>query len=134
MNLCAVFSRWDACRKAREWLAKSTGVSPGAANAPYLFLNDAVHQHLLLTGRTLFGAPPPVPLVFDNGLYHIVRRVDLDRYRGLIRRLAVPGGHHEQHRYQSQSHHRHPLEDPKRYAAPPYALDNADDHVPPVQR
>jgi len=54
LNLCAVFENWADCLKARDWLARRTGFTPSAPGAPYLFLNDPVHQHLMLTGRTLF--------------------------------------------------------------------------------
>mgnify|MGYP000215210327 CR=1 FL=1 len=54
LNVLARFSRWRDVLKARDWLASTTGVPPAAADAPYLFLNDPVQQHLMLTGRTLF--------------------------------------------------------------------------------
>jgi SAM-dependent methyltransferase len=37
--------------------------------------------------------PPAVPFVLDNGLYHILRKIDLDRYRSLVAALTEPGGH-----------------------------------------
>ncbi|MBM4148904.1 MAG: DNA polymerase II [Lentisphaerae bacterium] len=48
------FESWDDCVGASRWLKDRTGVSPGADNAPYVFLNDPVHQFLLSTGKTLF--------------------------------------------------------------------------------
>jgi DNA polymerase elongation subunit (family B) len=50
----AVFSQWKVCVKAKTRLAQKTGVPAGTPNAPYLFLSDPVHQHLLSTGQTLF--------------------------------------------------------------------------------
>lgn len=50
----ARFRDWHACLAARDFLAKTTGISPSHPAAPYMFLNDPVHQHLLLTGKTLF--------------------------------------------------------------------------------
>ena len=50
----ALFRDWHACLAARDFLVKTTGVTPSAAGAPYLFLSDPVHQHLLLSGATLF--------------------------------------------------------------------------------
>jgi SAM-dependent methyltransferase len=37
--------------------------------------------------------PPATSFVFDNGLYHILRKIDLDRYRSLVAALTEPGGH-----------------------------------------
>jgi DNA polymerase I len=64
----AVFTQWKACVKAKTRLAQQTGVSAGAPNAPYLFLSDPVHQHLLNTGLTLFKG-----MRFDR-----LRRLQLD--------------------------------------------------------
>ena len=54
MNARAVFTTRKNCLKARDWLSKKTGSVPSAPGAPYLFLNDPVHQYLLASGRTLF--------------------------------------------------------------------------------
>lgn len=54
----ARFASWHDCLSARDALAKRTGKTPTAAGAPYLFLSDPVHQHLLLTGKTLFKSLP----------------------------------------------------------------------------
>uniref|UniRef100_A0A831TZK3 DNA-directed DNA polymerase n=1 Tax=Geobacter metallireducens TaxID=28232 RepID=A0A831TZK3_GEOME len=50
----AIFADWAECLAARDFLAKRTGHTPSAPGAPYLFLSDPVHQHLLLTGATFF--------------------------------------------------------------------------------
>jgi DNA polymerase elongation subunit (family B) len=50
----AVFGDWRDCVKARDILAKKSGKTPSSPEAPYLFISDPVHQHLLLTGKTLF--------------------------------------------------------------------------------
>jgi DNA polymerase, archaea type len=50
----ALFQSWSDCERARDHLRRSTGVLPSSPRAPYLFLSDPVHQHLLLTGKTLF--------------------------------------------------------------------------------
>jgi DNA polymerase I len=50
----ATFRDWGDCIAARDFLARRTGKTPSAADAPYLFLSDPVHQHLLITGKTLF--------------------------------------------------------------------------------
>jgi DNA polymerase elongation subunit (family B) len=48
------FRNWTDCRAASRAIADATGVNPGAPNAPCLFLNDPVHQYLLVSGKTLF--------------------------------------------------------------------------------
>ncbi|NSW87644.1 MAG: DNA polymerase II [Syntrophobacteraceae bacterium] len=50
----ALFTRWTDCIRARDHLRKTTGKTSTSPQAPYLFLSDPVHQHLLLTGKTLF--------------------------------------------------------------------------------
>ena len=50
----ALFRDWRDCTSAKELLAKRSGHTPSSPDAPYLFLSDPVHQHLLLTGTTLF--------------------------------------------------------------------------------
>ncbi|MBI1921602.1 MAG: DNA polymerase II [Geobacter sp.] len=64
----ARFRDWHDCLAARDFLAKTTGISPSHPSATYLFLNDPVHQHLLLTGKTLFKG-----MEFDG-----LRRLALD--------------------------------------------------------
>jgi len=50
----ACFRDWNDCVAARDFLSKSSGKTPSAFDAPYLFISDPVHQHLLSTGKTLF--------------------------------------------------------------------------------
>lgn len=50
----ALFRDWYGCTEAKELLAKRSGHTSSAPAAPYLFLSDPVHQHLLLAGTTLF--------------------------------------------------------------------------------
>lgn len=50
----ASFRDWHDCLQAKEFLSRHTGFTPSAATAPYLYLSDPVHQHLLLSGKTLF--------------------------------------------------------------------------------
>jgi DNA polymerase I len=47
-------SAWPQALKAREHCQRLSEKGPGAADAPYRFLNDAVHQFLLRSGRTSF--------------------------------------------------------------------------------
>ncbi len=53
-RVLVLFDRWGTCLKARDHLQKTTGEPASSPQAPYLFLSDPVHQHLLLTGKTLF--------------------------------------------------------------------------------
>ena len=48
------FRTWRDCGKAKGRLSAATRLGPTAPEAPYLFVNTAVQQHLLRTGRTLF--------------------------------------------------------------------------------
>ncbi|HTY20720.1 MAG TPA: DNA polymerase domain-containing protein [Geobacteraceae bacterium] len=50
----ALFRDWRDCMAARDYLGKRCGKTPSAPDAPYLYLSDPVHQHLLLTGKTFF--------------------------------------------------------------------------------
>jgi DNA polymerase elongation subunit (family B) len=68
INRLALFESWKKCRQAKDWLAETTGVTPGAPDAPYIFYADPVHQHMLLTGRTLFQG-----MNFDD-----LRRMQID--------------------------------------------------------
>ena len=45
---------WAAALRARDQCQKASKKTSGAPDAPYRFLNDAVHQFLLLTGKTSF--------------------------------------------------------------------------------
>ncbi|MFC1452465.1 DNA polymerase domain-containing protein [Verrucomicrobiota bacterium] len=58
LNVRACFAGWKEYLAARRWLQDATGRSPSAPDAPYLCLNDPVHQHLLVSGRTLFLGMP----------------------------------------------------------------------------
>ncbi|MBI3827390.1 MAG: DNA polymerase II [Candidatus Rokubacteria bacterium] len=51
----ARFGSWSAALAARDRCRQASGRGPGAADAPYHFLPDPVHQYLLSTGRTSFG-------------------------------------------------------------------------------
>jgi len=48
------FDSWGDCLAARDFLAATTGRTPSAADAPYLFISDLSHQYLLASGTTLF--------------------------------------------------------------------------------
>ncbi len=50
----AFFKCWSDCLRARDHLQRRSGTPPSDPQAPYLFLSDPVHQHLLITGKTLF--------------------------------------------------------------------------------
>lgn len=50
----ALFNDWRTCLDARDYLVRTTGKTASTTSAPYLFFSDPVHQHLLLTGKTLF--------------------------------------------------------------------------------
>ncbi|MBI2879808.1 MAG: hypothetical protein HYY19_08815, partial [Candidatus Rokubacteria bacterium] len=45
---------WPSALKAREHCQRRSGRPQSAPDAPYRFLSDPVHQHLLLTGKTSF--------------------------------------------------------------------------------
>jgi len=47
-------SAWPEALKAREHCQRLSEKGPGAPDAPYRFLNDAVHQFLLRSGKTSF--------------------------------------------------------------------------------
>ncbi len=50
----AGFADWHSCLAARDYLARRSGRTPSSLDAPYLFISDPVHQHLLITGKTMF--------------------------------------------------------------------------------
>jgi DNA polymerase elongation subunit (family B) len=52
----ATFASWAEARGARDRCRDRSGAPASAPDAPYLFLPDPVHQHLLRTGRTSFGS------------------------------------------------------------------------------
>ena len=54
----AEFADWHDCLAAREFLVKTSGHPPSHPDAPYLFLSDPVHQHLLRSGTTFFKGLP----------------------------------------------------------------------------
>ena len=49
-----LFDSWGDCLTARDFLAKKSGKTPTASDAPYLFIPDLAQQYLLSTGTTLF--------------------------------------------------------------------------------
>ena len=51
----ARFDSWSAALTARDRCREATGLPANAAEAPYRFFPDPVHQYLLSTGRTSFG-------------------------------------------------------------------------------
>jgi DNA polymerase I len=50
----AVFHSWREINAARKYLLKASGKTPSDKSAPFIFLNDPVHLHLLSTGQTSF--------------------------------------------------------------------------------
>ncbi len=50
----ARFPSWALAGKAKDHCQKASGRGSTAPDAPYRFLNDAIHQFLLLTGKTSF--------------------------------------------------------------------------------
>jgi DNA polymerase elongation subunit (family B) len=56
-----LFDSWGDCLTARDFLARKTGKTTGAGDAPYLFIPDLCHQYLLSSGTTLFKG-----LEFEN--------------------------------------------------------------------
>ena len=50
----ADFPSWGQCLKARDHCQRLSGRAAGAADSPYRFLSDPVHQYLLRSGRTSF--------------------------------------------------------------------------------
>ena len=64
------FPSWLEWAGAKKWLVQKTNKTGGVEgrNAPFIALNDPVHQYLLLSGRTLFKG-----MNFEN-----VRRMQVD--------------------------------------------------------
>ncbi len=62
------FDSWQEWERAKKWLLDKTGMSVGSSNAPFIILNDPVHQYLLASGRTLFKG-----MKFDD-----LRRMQVD--------------------------------------------------------
>ncbi len=54
LKYLAMFHRWRDLLKARDYIQKRSKKTASAPDAPYLFLNDPVHQYLLLSGQTHF--------------------------------------------------------------------------------
>ena len=50
----AIFRDLRDCLAARDFLSKKSGKTPSDPAAPYLYISDPVHQHLLISGKTLF--------------------------------------------------------------------------------
>ena len=50
----AFFRDWRDCLAARDHLVKKSAHTPSNPAAPYLYISDPVHQHFLLSGKTLF--------------------------------------------------------------------------------
>ena len=55
----AVFKSWKDCLSAKKYLSKVTGSRPSGTSSGFLFLNDPIHQHLLVTGQTCFLGMTP---------------------------------------------------------------------------
>jgi hypothetical protein len=55
----AVFKSWKDCLSAKKYLSKVTGSRASGTSSGYLFLNDPIHQHLLVTGQTCFLGMTP---------------------------------------------------------------------------
>jgi DNA polymerase, archaea type len=72
----ALFNSLSTANDARRHLIKITGKNPSDKDAPYYWLSDPVHQHLLLTGQTFFKG-----MNFSD-----VRRLQLD-----IETYCAPG-------------------------------------------
>ena len=53
-RVLAVFNSWKEIYAAKKYLARSTRRLPSDRAAPYLFLSDPIHQHLLTSGQTSF--------------------------------------------------------------------------------
>jgi DNA polymerase I len=45
---------WSDLQLLLKYFKKITGATPASLNSPFFYLNDPVHQYLLLSGRTLF--------------------------------------------------------------------------------
>lgn len=53
-RVLAFFRDWRDCLAARDFLARKSGKTSSDPAAPYLYFSDPVHQHFLITGKTLF--------------------------------------------------------------------------------
>jgi len=54
LNELVLFKNWAGCKKAIEWLAKTTEHSASDPAAPFCFISDPVQQFLMITGNTSF--------------------------------------------------------------------------------
>lgn len=72
LRYVAVFPGLRDLFKAKDHLQKASGRTPNALDSPYLFLNDPVHQYLLMSGQTHF-----LELPFD-GLHRL--QLDIETY------------------------------------------------------
>jgi len=54
LKTLVTFPSWTGWEQAKKWLLNKTGLSVGSSGAPFIILNDPVHQYLLFSGRTLF--------------------------------------------------------------------------------
>lgn len=54
LKILVSFPSWAEWERAKKWLTQKTGRTGGAPDAPFIILNDPVHQYLLSSGRTLF--------------------------------------------------------------------------------
>jgi DNA polymerase elongation subunit (family B) len=50
----AFFRDWRDCLAARDFLSKTSGKTLSDPAAPYLYISDPVHQHFLISGKTMF--------------------------------------------------------------------------------
>lgn len=53
-NYLALFPDLNQLEEAKAYLQQKSGKNSSAPDAPYLYMNDPVHQYLLLSGRTHF--------------------------------------------------------------------------------
>jgi DNA polymerase, archaea type len=58
----AIFKSWKDCLSAKKYLSQATGRMHSDKSAGYLFLNDPIQQHLLVTGQTCFRGMTPSDL------------------------------------------------------------------------
>ena len=85
LRFIAYFDSLDHLDTARRHLRYITGKPPGAADAPYLILPDAIEQHLMLTGTTHF-----LGLQFGD-----LRRMQLDIETYISNGFEFPSAHRD---------------------------------------
>ncbi|MDD5482189.1 MAG: DNA polymerase domain-containing protein [Kiritimatiellae bacterium] len=54
LKIAVSFQSWPEWERAKKRLVQKTGKTAGAPDAPFIMLNDPVHQHLVSSGRTFF--------------------------------------------------------------------------------